>query len=436
MPKVRAPITNRRRLPFPSPAVRFSLFTLLCLLALGLGACKPAAHQDGAHTAPPVEAVPTRTGSLPLVERLSGTVWAENQVALYPEISGRIATVLVDNGQTVTAGQPLANLTDRTANEQVRQAEAGLRIAEARLWQAQAAQAEVSAQEKRIRSLGDRNLVTDVEKETLAAKLAAAEADVALAEAGVEQAAATLAERRDALDKTVIRAPIAGVIGMRNAEMGMQVTTSTRLFTIGNLDRVIVRLNLTDLMLNYIEVGQPVLVYTDGANGREAPLEGKLTRISPFLNQVARSTEAEIELDNTARRLQPGMFAPVDILYGQSRQATLVPTSALFTDPNTGREGVYLANSAPGEVADGELSAPVAVTFTPVNIIARGASEVAASELKAGDWVITLGQNLLATGRSEARIRPVTWDHVLTLQNLQREALLAEIIRPKANDAE
>lgn len=416
--------------PFP---VRYHRHTALVLLALGLAGCTPSAPPDAGHTAPPVEAVQTRTGSLPLIERLSGTVWAENQVVLYPETAGRISQVLVENGQTVEAGQPLVRLSDRTVTEQVRQAAAGLRIAEARLWQAQAAQAEVAAQETRIRSLGDRNLVTEVEKETLAAQLAAAEADVALAEAGVEQAAATLAEMRDTLDKTVVRAPIAGVVGLRDAELGMQVTTSTRLFTIGNLDRVVVRINVTDLMLAYIEVGHPVLVYTDGANGREPPLEGKLTRISPFLNQVARSTEAEIELDNTARRLQPGMFVPVDILYGQSRQATLVPTSALFTDPNTGREGVYRADSAPGEVPAGGLSAPVPVTFTPIQVIARGSSEVAASELKPGDWIITLGQNLLATGRSEARIRPVTWEHVLSLQNLQREALLAEIIRPQTN---
>lgn len=413
--------------------MRTFLTSFLLVLAAGLAGCGQSERSNAATTSPPVEATQTRTGSLPLVERLSGTVRAENQVALYPETSGRIAEVLVDDGQTVVAGQPLVKLSDRTVVEQVRQAEAGLRIAEARLWQAQAAQNEVAAQEKRIRSLNDRNLVTDVERETLAAQLAAAEADVALAEAGVEQAAATLAERQDALAKTVIRAPVSGVVGARDAEVGMQVTGSSRLFTIGNLDRVLVRIILTDVMLNYIKVGMPVLVYTENTIGRTPPLEGTLSRISPFLNQISRSTEAEIELDNTSRRLQPGMFVPVDILYGQSRQATLVPTSALFTDTNTGREGVYLATEVPAvDSADG-LSTPVAVSFTPVNIIARGASEVAVSEIPPGAWVVTLGQNLLATGRSTARVRPVAWDHVMKLQDMQREALLAEIIRPTAD---
>ena len=420
------------RLIIPLP-VRFPPTLLFTTLALSLVGCGQSERPNAAMSSPPVEATQTRTGSLPLVERLSGTVRAENQVALYPETSGRIAEVLVDDGQTVAAGQPLVKLSDRTMIEQVRQAEAGLRIAEARLWQAQAAQDEVAAQERRIRSLSDRNLVTDVEKETLAAQLAAAGADVALAEAGVEQAAATLAERQDALAKTVIRAPVAGVVGARNAEVGMQVTGSSRLFTIGNLDRVLVRVILTDVMLNYIKVGMPVLVYTENTIGRTPALEGTLSRISPFLNQVSRSTEAEIELENSSRRLQPGMFVPVDILYGQSRQATLVPTSALFTDTNTGREGVYLAAEAPGAIDAGGLSPPVSVSFTPVNVIARGASEVAVGEIQPGTWVVTLGQNLLATGRSTARIRPVEWAHVMKLQDMQREALLAEIIRPQAD---
>lgn len=412
--------------------MRISLPVFLLLAVIGLAGCKPAAAPAAGAIAPPVEATQARTGSLPLVERLSGTVWAENQVALYPEVSGRIAEVLVDNGQAVEANQPLVRLSDRAAIEQVRQADAGLRIAEARLRQAHAAQAEIAAQEKRIRTLGTRNLVTEVELETIKAQLESAEADVQLALAGVEQAAATLAERQDALTKTVIRAPVAGVVGMRDAEVGMQVTTGTRLFTIGNLDRVFVRIVLTDAMLNYIEAGQPVLVYHDGAAGREPPLEGTLARISPFLNRITRSTEAEIELVNTARRLQPGMFVPVDILYGQSRQATLVPTSALFTDPNTGREGVYVATEPPGDVPAEELSPAVAVKFQPITAVARGAAEIAVAEIEADTWVVTLGQNLLATGRSTARIRPVTWEHVMALQNLQREALLAEIIRPRS----
>lgn len=398
-------------------------------LLVGLLGCQPKKTRPDTHTAPPVEATQARTGSLPLVERLSGTVWAENQVILYPEISGRIAEVLVSNGDSVTAGQPLVKLTNDSALEQVRQADAGLRIQEARLRQAKAALGEVDAQAKRIQSLSDRNLVTEVELETTKAQRESAAANVELAEAQVEQAASTRAERHDALTKTIIKAPIAGIVGGRAAEIGMQVTTSTKLFTIGNLDQVVVRINLTDSMLNYIKIGQPVLVFPAQTN--QQPLIGALTRISPFLSPVARSTEAEIELANTDRQLQPGMFVPVDILYGQSTHATLVPTSALFIDSNTGREGVFILKETPQTEPGADLSAPVPATFRPVNPIARGASEVAVTAVKTDEWVVTLGQNLLATGRTQARVRTVTWEHVLELQSLSKEDLLEQMIRPK-----
>ena len=140
---------------------------------------------------------------------------------------------------------------------------------------------------------------------------------------------------------------------------------------------------------------------------------------------------AEIDLNNTERRLQPGMFAAVDILYGQSQQSTLVPSSALYTDSNTGREGVYHLQATPEADPENSLSMPVDVSFLPVDPIARGAAEVAISELEVGAWVVTLGQNLLATGRSQARVRSVTWQQVLDLQNLQRESLLEEVMNPK-----
>jgi RND family efflux transporter MFP subunit len=434
VPTVSPPATVSSSQRSPRTASSF-----LALALLGLVACQPAERAGAPVTAPPVEAVPARTGSLPLVERLSGTVFAENQVALYAEVSGRVAEIFVNNGDTVAAGTPLLRLQDDSAREQVRQAEASLRIEEARMRQAQTRLAEIDAQTRRIAALGDRNLVSDVELETLAAQRASAAADVDLVEAQVERAASTVAERQDILARSIVRAPVAGSIGNRDAELGMQVTPSTRLFTLGNLDRVTVRINLTDTMLRYIAVGQPVRIFPDDIihpATSASPLAATLRRISPFLNQVTRSTTAEIELTAANQVLRPGMFVPVDIFYGASRQATLVPTSALFTDPNTGREGVFVARhlteaSVPVALDPAtNYTAPVAVTFRPIRAIARGASEVAVDAVESGEWVVTLGQNLLATGRSQARVRLVSWDHVLNLQGLRREDLLADVLNP------
>lgn len=385
-------------------------------------------------TAPPVEVVAARYGSLPLVERLSGTVRADNQVIIYPEISGRVAEVLVENGDAVTAGQPLVRINDDQVREQVRQAEAGHRISQARLRQARARLAEADAQARRSRGLNEQNLVSDLEYETLAAQRESAAADVDLAEAELEQAAATLAERRDLLGKAIVRAPVDGLVGARRAEIGMQVSGSTALFTIGDLRDLHIVVNLTDAMVGYIQVDQPVRVNAGEVIGNDLSLRGTVSRISPFLNEITRSTEAEISIHDPDPGLRPGMFLPVDVLYGDSQQATLIPTSAVFTDRNTGRESIYIMTAAefdPTAVAatPENLSAPFPVQLRSLDIIARGQNEIAVANLQPDQWVVTVGQNLLSSdGRSHARARPVTWAHVLELQGLNREDLLTEVL--------
>ncbi|NIT57320.1 MAG: efflux RND transporter periplasmic adaptor subunit, partial [Aliifodinibius sp.] len=290
---------------------------------------------NSSSTIPSVEAVKSRYGALPLSERLSGTVYAKNQVSLYPEISGKIAAVHVENGESVEKGDPIVSLQDNQYREQVQQARANLRINEARLKQARARYNELEAQYKRTKKLSDQQLSSELEMETLQAQMSSAEADVDLAEAQLEQAQSSLEEQQDLLSKTVIKAPISGTVGQRNAETGMQVSSSTQLFTIGDLNNLRVEVVLTDRMLDEIEVGQTVHIYTSSKANKNDFIEAELSRISPFLNNVTRSTEGEIDVKNTNNKLRPGMFVPVDILYGQSERATLVPTSAIYTDPNS-----------------------------------------------------------------------------------------------------
>lgn len=411
---------------FAAPSVR-CLIALVVLLPAFAACSDRGPTRSIGQLAPPVEATQARYGSLPLVERLSGNVRAENQVMLYAEIPGRIAAVLVNNGESVSAGQILVRLQDDAAREQVRQADAGLRIERARQRQSEARLGELNAQVARYESLSARNLVSEMDLDTLLAQRETALAEVELAQAQVERAAATLAEREDAMAKTIVRAPIDGVVGGRAAEVGMQVSTGAPLYTLGNPARVIVRVNLTDVHLRRITVGMPVRIAPEG-DAEDEPLEGVISRISPFLDIANRSAIAEIDLTNPSGRLWPGMFVPVDVFFGQSRQATLVPTSALFTDPNTGREGVFQLAVAPGGTGT-EFSEPVEVSFLPVIPLARGEHELAVENLETGAWVVTLGQNLLATGRGHARVRSVTWDHVMHLQGLHRDLLLAEVIR-------
>ena len=392
---------------------------------------------------PAVEAVQSQYGSLPLVERFSGNVVSENQVVLYPEVNAQIAEVYVENGDYVDKGTLLVKLQDEPFRKQLQQSEAGLKINKARLKQAQAQLAELQARYNRIQTLAEKDLSSEVEIEQINAQKISAEADVELAEAQVEQSEALVDERKNQLTKTLIKAPVNGTIGQRNAQPGMQASSSSSLFMIGNLTKLRVEIILTESMLNRIEVGQTATISVTDQNGELVTLTGKLSRISPFLNEITRSTEAEIDINNQNGLLNPGMYVPVDIFYGESQQATLIPTSAIFIDPNTGTEGIYTANSIGSEIKPvsdsssgmSSLTSPTDVTFQEINIIARGKMEVAVSGLESGKWVVTLGQNLLAEGKKQARVKTIPWEHVIRLQNMQREDLLNDIIEGKKKEA-
>ena len=423
-----------------SPALIGLVAAALCVAGLGCRE-KPArggagdrpgsgSGESGASgpAVPLVEAVAARQGTLPLQVRVSGVVRAQNQVEIRPEISAMLAEVLVQTGDKVEKGQPLVRLDPQPQQQELRQGQASVRLAQAETAAARARLAELEAQATRTRKLADQAIASDMERETLEAQVAAGEAAVKQSVARVEEARAAVGMRRSSLDKTVIRSPLAGRVGRREAEQGMLVTPSTVLFVVGDLDRVVVDVPLTEKMLGRVRAGQPVELRGPGLG--ETALPAVLARVSPFLQAGSFSTTGEIEVDNKDGRLLPGMFLTADIATGNSEQATLVPTSALWEDPRTGLVGVYVVDGmkpagAGSAGKPGATSGPHAVKLRPVEIRAEGRSTAGVGGLEAGSWVVTLGQHLLAAGTGKARVRVADWDRVLELQSRQQEDLLA-----------
>jgi HlyD family secretion protein len=388
---------------------------------------------------PAVEAVESRYGTLPLTERLTGLVRAKNLIEIYPEINAVITRVNVENGDLVQKGAPLLHLRDREFNERLKQAKASYQIALAQLSQARAQLAETQSDWERIQTLQQQGLASQSELENIRTEILSAEADVALAEARVTQVQATMDERKESLSQTIIRSPITGRVGNRNAEVGMLVNSNTHLFTLGQLDTVRVEVVLTDRMLNYIEAGQRTEIYFEStSSGR---ISAPLSRISPFLHPVTHSTTAQIDLANPDGQLMSGMFVTVDIYYGESEHASLVPLSALYENPATGQTGVYISREPvnTGDIGNGgnRLSEPVTFSFVPVEILAKGRMKAGVRGIEPGEWVVTIGQDLLGGDSSRARVRTVEWTWVEHLQQLQRQDLLEEIMikqQSKAKD--
>ncbi|HEX7082308.1 MAG TPA: efflux RND transporter periplasmic adaptor subunit [Gammaproteobacteria bacterium] len=423
-------------------------FAALAAAAL-VAACGPGTEGgnpnagNGEQQIPAVEAVEVVRGTLPLEERLAGSVRARNQTEIYAQVTGQIVEVLANDGDWVEAGTPLVRLRNTDYEERLNQAEAGLRVAEARVRQAEANLTRLEATLRRIEAMAERNLTSAAELETAQADAASAEADLALMQAQLAQAESLVKERRAELAETIVRAPISGVVGSRNAEVGQLANTSTPLFVIGDTSDMLVDVTLTQRMLAYIDTGTTVNISTEAAP--ERVLEATITRISPFLHPVTRTTQAEIEVEEHDGLLRPGMFVTVAVLYGETEVAPLIPNSAIYRNPEDGREGVFAASlegalrnpelpDAASLPADGpglEPVGPVAVRFVPIDIIARGRLTSAVRGVEPGEWVVTLGHRLLSNSDSgQALIQPTPWDHIMRLQQMQTRDLL-DVIRDR-----
>ncbi len=443
------------RLPIPIATV--------ALLAVVLGCGSGSAPDEvAARQVPLVEAVEARLGALPIEETMPGVVRARNQVAIRPETSGRIVEVLARIGESVERGRLLVRLDDSEASERLRQAEADVRLAEAGAAAARARAAELEARVARTRALAEQALVSAQDLETLEAQLDAVRASADEAEARVEQARAVVEERRSTVAKTRVRAPVAGRLGERRAEVGMLVGPADVLFVVGDLDELIVEVNLTEAMLARVAEGLPVVV--EGRSAAGEPVRAELSRISPFLAQESFTTRGEIDVDDPKGWLRPGMFVTVRILVGETERATLVPVSAVWEDPGSGERGVFVVQEtagleassraakdvgAGGAAGNGGAAAsgpeePRGIAFRRVEVLAEGRGLAGVAGVDEGAWVVTVGQHLLGaelraaaeTGEAAAgagrpagretaaRVRAVPWERVMALQDLQDEDLL------------
>jgi hypothetical protein len=165
-----------------------------------------------------------------------------------------------------------------------------------------------------------------------------------------------------------------------------------------------------------------------------------VSRISPFLEQSTFSTTAEIDVAGRGDALRPGMFVSVRVLYGESEHATLLPASALWEDPQSGRQVVFVVEDTadlaePASTGTAVPETAHAVSIRPVEVRAEGRGRIGVSGVAEGEWVVTLGQQLLlerlrsaGVDSTTARVRPTTWERVLELQGLQREDLLDDFL--------
>ena len=279
------------------------------------------------------EAAFARANALPTVDliqpqpaeageiRLPGALEPDNEAAIHARASGYVARRFADIGDHVRAGETLAVLDAPEVEQQLAQAQADLRTAEANR-----ALARTTAE--RWDALRAKDAVSQQETDEKRGQLAAATALASSARANVERLRATL-------DFTRVAAPFAGRVTSRNAEIGALVNAGSGaaapLFTIADDRRLRLRVRVPQALSAMLTQGTRASLTVPEYPGET--FEAVLARSAGAVHRASGTVLAEFAVDNTAQRLKPGGYAEVAIPVPPDTNAVMLPASALIVTP-------------------------------------------------------------------------------------------------------
>jgi HlyD family secretion protein len=292
------------------------------LLALAAGAwllgrghaAAPATGKDV--VVPPLITViiPSR-GQVTASVSLTGLISARNDMPIGNEgDTGRIAEVLVEQGDRVRQGQVLARLNPIAAQSQVDNMQASL--------EQERANAVMAKGEWERAQQGGSDLFSKEENERRRMSATTAEAKVKAAEAQV-------ADARNRLAHTIIRAPTDGIVLTRTAEVGqIAVPGSTVLFRLARDGQIEMRGQVAEQDVPHLKVGQEAQVRLDGV---ARTFQGTLWQVGAIIDSTTRQGTVRIALPATDQDLRPGAFARAEIQVGSSL-GVILPQTAVLSD--------------------------------------------------------------------------------------------------------
>lgn len=328
---------------------------------------------------------------MPSVIQATGSLIGDETSNVAPKVAGKVSNVYVNAGQFASSGAILAKLDDSSVRDElaaakaaVKQAQAGVRQAEAKLGlgpngkfdasaipevraananyeQTLAEQRQAEANEKRYRELvesGDTPMVTyetfRTTRDTARAKTNNAKQmldaavnqarqsnqAISAAQAQVEAAQAQVGIAQQNLTDTVIKAPFSGYISARPIAVGEYVTSASTIVTIIRANPIKVQAQIPEAEVPNVVLGHGVSVQVDAYKDRN--FAGTVTAVNPAVDPTSRSAVVEAEIENSSNALRAGMFATVQIVKEGGTKGVFVPKSAVFSDQTTQSYRVFV----------------------------------------------------------------------------------------------
>ncbi len=326
---------------------------------VALSACKGGEGQAEAKTLEgSVEAIPVevvKASRRAVAASYTGTAALEprGEAQVVAKTSGVALSVLVEEGQTVQAGQPLVRLDADRLRLAVAQADAQMRKLENNY--------------SRARQLVAQQMISANDLDQIKYDLENARAQHRLAKLE--------------LSYSTVKAPISGVIASRSIKTGNFVQINTPIFRIVDDGQLEATLNVPEREIATLRAGQPVTLVADALPGRS--FSGTVDRIAPVVDSGSGTFRVILAFEG-GDLLQPGMFARIRIDYDERANALVVPRSALLEDQSD--IAVFVVRDAKAK------RVPVKLGY------AEGEWIEVRDGLKMGDAVVTAGKVALRDG--------------------------------------
>ena len=295
-----------------------------------------------------VTALPPRAEKADRVITAVGTMRADQSIKAAAEIAGRIAEIPGIEGTAVKKGDILVQLDQQTTQAEYDDADANADL--------------TAANYGRARQLAAQKVGTERSKDE--------------AQAAMKQAEARLALAKAQLDKTTIRAPFDGVLGLREKSVGAYVQPGEAILSLTSVDPVYIDFRVPELKSDGVKLGQKVSVEVDALSGKI--FLGEVTATDAVLDEAGRSLNVRAKLSNKDGDLRPGMYGRVSLAYGQPQDVLIVPERAVFLQA----DGAYVFRAVDAKAV-----------LTKVELGERRVGEVEIVKgISAQDDVITDGQ--------------------------------------------
>jgi membrane fusion protein (multidrug efflux system) len=230
---------------------------------------------------------------------VNGTVLANDFVELHPEVNGRITFLQIPEGKLITAGTIIAKLNDADLQAQLAKANAQLELA--------------VINEKR-------------NKQLLAIKgMNQSDYDASLQQ--VKSLQADVAYTKSLIEKTIVKAPFTGQIGLRQVSVGAYINTTTTIATIQKLDQLKLDFTIPEVYATYVSVGKKVNIATASSNGTN--LTGIITAIEPQIIAASRNLKVRTSFKG---KVLPGAYAKVYLEESNAKPSIMVPSNVIIPD--------------------------------------------------------------------------------------------------------